>query len=49
LRWNERAGKLATIPENYDNIREGIFDLLRTGGRRSVRNVDSIMMASACN
>jgi predicted nuclease of restriction endonuclease-like (RecB) superfamily len=35
--------KMTTIPENYDNIRAGIVELLKTAKSSAARNVNSIM------
>jgi len=37
--------KLTAIPENYDNIRSGIVDLLQAARSAAARNVNSIMTA----
>ena len=37
--------KMTTIPDNYDNIRAGIVELLKTARSAPVRNVNSIMTA----
>jgi len=37
--------KLTTITENYNSIRDGIVELLKTGRSASARNVNSIMTA----
>ena len=37
--------KMTTIPENYNNIRAGIVELLKTARSSAARNVNSIMTA----
>jgi hypothetical protein len=37
--------KMTTIPENYNNIRAGIVELLKTARSATARNVNSIMTA----
>jgi hypothetical protein len=37
--------KMTTIPENYNNIRAGIVELLKTARSAAARNVNSIMTA----
>ncbi len=37
--------KMATIPENYNNIRAGIVELLKAARSAAARNVNSIMTA----
>jgi hypothetical protein len=37
--------KMTTIPENYDNIRSGIVELLKAARSAAARNVNSIMTA----
>src|SRR5208282_6591728 len=37
--------KMATIPENYNSIRTGIVELLKTARSAAARNVNSIMTA----
>src|SRR5260370_12603115 len=37
--------KMTTIPDNYDNIRAGIVELLKTAKSAAARNVNSIMTA----
>ena len=37
--------KMATIPENYNNIRAGIVELLKAARSTAARNVNSIMTA----
>ena len=38
--------KMTTIPENYDNIRTGIVELLKAARSAAARNVNSIMTAT---
>src|SRR5580704_874595 len=38
--------KMTTIPDNYDNIRAGIVELLKTTRSAAARNVNSIMTAA---
>ena len=38
--------KMTTIPENYNNIRAGIVELLKTARSAAARNVNSIMTAT---
>ena len=38
--------KMTTIPENYNNIRAGIVELLKTARSATARNVNSIMTAA---
>ena len=38
--------KMTTIPENYDNIRTGIVELLKAARSAAARNVNSIMTAA---
>ena len=38
--------KMTTIPENYDNIRAGIVELLKAARSATARNVNSIMTAA---
>jgi predicted nuclease of restriction endonuclease-like (RecB) superfamily len=38
--------KMTTIPENYNNIRAGIVDLLRTARSAAARNVNALMTAT---
>ena len=38
--------KLTTIPENYNNIRAGIVELLKSARSATARNVNSIMTAA---
>src|SRR5260370_40722421 len=37
--------KMTTIPDNYDNIRAGIVELLKAGRSGAAQNVNSIMTA----
>ena len=37
---------LTTMPENYDNIRTGIVELLKAARSAAARNVNSIMTAT---
>ena len=37
--------KMTTIPENYNNIRAGIVELLKAARSAAARNVNSIMTA----
>ena len=37
--------KMTTIPENYNNIRAGIVELLKSARSATARNVNSIMTA----
>ena len=37
--------KMTTIPENYNNIRAGIIELLKAARSATARNVNSIMTA----
>ncbi len=37
--------KMTTIPDNYDNIRAGIVELLKAAKSAAARNVNSIMTA----
>jgi len=37
--------KMTTIPDNYDNIRAGIVELLKAASSAAARNVNSIMTA----
>jgi hypothetical protein len=37
---------LITMPENYDNIRSGIVELLQAARSAAARNVNSIMTAT---
>ena len=37
--------KMTTIPENYDNFRTGIVELLKAARSAAARNVNSIMTA----
>ncbi len=37
--------KMTTIPDNYDNIRAGIVELLKAARSVAARNVNSIMTA----
>ena len=38
--------KMTTIPENYNNIRAGIVELLKAARSAAARNVNSIMTAA---
>ena len=38
--------KMTTIPENYNNIRAGIVELLKTARSAAARNVNSLMTAT---
>jgi predicted nuclease of restriction endonuclease-like (RecB) superfamily len=38
--------KMTTIPENYNNIHAGIFELLKTARSAAARNINSIMTAT---
>ena len=38
--------KMATIPENYDKIRSGIVELLKTARSSAARNVNTLMTAT---
>jgi predicted nuclease of restriction endonuclease-like (RecB) superfamily len=38
--------KMATIPENYNNIRAGIVELLKTARSAAARNVNALMTAT---
>src|ERR1700722_7120330 len=38
--------KMATIPEDYNNIRAGIVELLKTARSAAARNVNALMTAS---
>ena len=38
--------KMATIPENHNNIRAGIFELLKTARSAAARNVNALMTAT---
>jgi hypothetical protein len=38
--------KMTTIPDNYNNIRAEIVELLRTARSTAARNVNSIMTAT---
>src|ERR1700693_2497974 len=38
--------KMATIPENYDKIRAGIVELLKTARSSAARNVNTLMTAT---
>ena len=38
--------KMTTIPENYNNIRAGIVELLKTARSAAARNINSIMTAT---
>jgi len=38
--------KMATIPENYKNIRAGIVDLLKIARSSAARNVNTLMTAT---
>ena len=38
--------KMATIPENYNNIRAGIVELLKTARSSAARNVNTLMTAT---
>jgi len=37
--------KMTTVPDNYDNVRAGIVELLKTARSAAARNVNSIMTA----
>ncbi len=37
--------KMTTIPENYNNIRAGIVELLKSARSAAARNVNSVMTA----
>jgi len=37
--------KIKPIPENYDNVRDGIVELLKAARSAAARNVNSIMTA----
>jgi hypothetical protein len=38
--------KVTTIPENHDNIRSGIVELLKTARSAAARNVNALMTAT---
>ena len=38
--------KMATIPENYKNIRAGIVELLKTARSAAARSVNALMTAT---
>jgi hypothetical protein len=38
--------KMATIPENYNNIRAGTVELLKTARSAAARNVNALMTAT---
>jgi hypothetical protein len=38
--------KMTTIPENYNNIRAGIIELLKTARSAAARNVNALMTAT---
>ena len=38
--------KMTSIPDNYDNIRAGIVEPLKTTSSAAARNVNSIMTAA---
>jgi predicted nuclease of restriction endonuclease-like (RecB) superfamily len=50
IAWAKNGGtavtKLTSMPENYDNIRAGIVELLKAARSAAVRNVNSIMTAT---
>jgi len=46
FRMEIRMSKMTVIPPNYDSIRAGIVELLKTARSAAARNVNSIMTAT---